>query len=415
MANLKWLAAILVAVVITPVGAGGTQEPDAREQTLTLHFRSYYFDREKPVPPDSKASVWGGWIGYDSGWFHDRFKFALTGYTSQKIDAPLSQDGTLLLKPGQQSYSVLGEAYGSVKLWGTHQFSGGRQLVVQPEVNPQDNRQTPNTFEAYEFTGKVAGLEYYAGYVPKMKTRNSDKFLNMASVAGAPAGVSSDMWLGTLSYVPVKDLTLRLSSYHVEDILNSTYLDADWVTPLSGSWKFRLTGQYMFQGATGSNRLTGSDFDTWSGGLRAAFTNGPALLRLAYTQTGKGANYRTPYGTWAGFTTLVVSDFDRAGERAVMLEGSYDFKNLGLPGFAASGYAVFGSKAIDPTTGARASDKDEYNVTLDYRFNGANYPDWLKSLWLRGRVTRVDESFNSATTHTWDYRFIVNYEYPLKF
>jgi hypothetical protein len=296
MANLKWLAAILGAVVITPVGAGGTQEPpDAREQTLTLHFRSYYFDREKPVPPDSKASVWGGWIGYDSGWLYDRFKLALTGYTSQKIDAPLSQDGTLLLKPGQQSYSVLGEAYGSVKLWDTHQFSWpAGSSSCSPEVNPQDNRQTPNTFEAYEFTGKVGGLEYYAGYVPKMKTRNSTSSSTWRASQGAPAGVSSDMWLGTLSYVPVKDLTLRLSSYHVDDILNSTYLDADWVTPLSGSWKLRLTGQYMFQGATGANRLTGSDFDTWSGGLRAGFTNGPALLRVAYTQTGKGANYRSP-------------------------------------------------------------------------------------------------------------------------
>ena len=56
------------------------------------------------------------------------------------------------------------------------------------------------------------------------------------------------------------------------------------------------------------------------------------LLLTAYTQTGRGANYRTPYGTWAGFTTMVVTDFDRAGERAFLLDGSYDFKNLGLPG-----------------------------------------------------------------------------------
>src|SRR6185436_16736489 len=114
MRSHKWLAAAFLAVAVTPAVAGAGEPQDSRQQSLTLHFRSYYFDREKPVPPDSKASVWGGWIGYDSGWFFDRFKFALTGYTSQKIDAPLSQDGTLLLKPGQQSYSVLGEAYGSV-------------------------------------------------------------------------------------------------------------------------------------------------------------------------------------------------------------------------------------------------------------------------------------------------------------
>jgi len=413
MRSLKWLAATLLAVA--PVGAGGSLgAPDVRGQTLTLHLRTYYLDRERPVPPDFKAFAAGGWIGYDSGWFFDRFKFALTGYTSQKLDGPLDQDGTLLLKPGQKSYSMLGEAYASVKLWDHHKFSAYRQLIVQPEVNPQDNRMTPNTFEAYNLMGKVGGLGYFAAYVDKMKTRNSDKFLDMAKVAGAPPGVSAAMWLGSLSYVPVKDLTLRLSSYHVSDILNSTYLDADWTTSLSPAWKLQLTGQYMFQGSTGNHSLTGSDFSTWSGGLRAALVNGAATMRAAYTQTGSGANYRTPYGTWAGFTTMVVTDFDRARERAFLLEGSYDFKNLNVPGFAATAYAVFGSKAINPSTGARVSDKDEYNVTLDYRFSGPSYPDWLKPLWLRGRVTRIDESLNSSTTHTWDYRFIVNYEYVLK-
>lgn len=412
MGNLKWLATTLLAIAVNAAGADG---PGEREQTLTLHLRTYYLDREKPVPPDSRALAAGGWIGYDSGWFFDRFKLTLTGYTSQKVDAPQSEDGTLLLKPGQKSYSVLGEAYASVKLWDAHKFTGGRQLVTQPEVNPQDNRMTPNTFEAYAFSGKAGGLSYFAGYVNKMKTRNSDKFLDMASVAGAPPGVSSDMWLGTLSYVPVKDLTLRMSGYHVPDILNSTYLDADWTTPLSTAWKLQLTGQYMAQGATGANQLTGSDFSTWSGGLRAAVTDGIATMRFAYTQTGRGANYRTPYGTWAGFTTMVVTDFDRANERAFLLDGSYDFKKLNLPGFVASAYAVFGSKAINPATGARVSDKDEYDVTLDYRFGAPGYPDWLKPLWLRGRVTRIDEALNGATTHTWDYRFIVNYEYVLKF
>jgi hypothetical protein len=415
MRTRKWLAATLLAVAVPPAAAGGSQEaPGAREQTLTLHLRTYYLDRERPVPPDSKAFAAGGWIGYDSGWFFDRFKVALTGYTSQKLVGPPDQDGTLLLKPGQKSYSVLGEAYASVKLWDDHKFSAYRQLIVQPEVNPQDNRMTPNTFEAYNFMGKAGGFGYFAGYVDKMKTRNSDKFLDMANVAGAPPGVSSAMWLGGLSYVPMKDFALRLSSYHVSDILNSTYLDADWTTPLSPSWKLQLTGQYMFQGSTGRNALTGADFDTWSAGLRAALTNGAATMRATYTQTGSGANYRSPYGTWAGFTSLVVSDFNRASERAFGLEGSYDFKK-NLPGFAATAYAVFGSKAINPATGARVSDKDEYNVTLDYRFGGSSYPDWLKPLWLRGRVTRIDESLNGSTSHTWDYRFIVNYEYVLKF
>ncbi len=415
---MKTRSRLLVAVVLAATGAPAlavnladdTPAAPVRERDLTFHLRTYYLDREKPTPPDSKANTAGGWIGYDSGWFFDRFKLVLTAYASQKIDAPDGEDGTLLLKPGQQSYSVLGQSYASFKLWDDNKFNAGRQLVNQPEVNPQDNRMTPNTFEAYNFNGKVAGVDYFAGYVDKMKTRNSTQFLDMAAVAGARAGVKSDMYLGGLGYSPVKDLTLRYSGYHVQDILNSNYVDATWLTPLSEKWKLRLSGNYMFQGSTGNNALNGSSFDTWAAGAIAQFMYGGSAIRAGYTQTGRGFNYQSPYGTWAGYTTMVVTDFNRAGERAFLLEGSYDFTPLKIPGLVFTAYGVFGNKAINSATGAAVSDKTEYNVTLDYRFNSGDWPDWMKSLWVRTRATRIDEELNGSTTHTNDYRFIVNYE-----
>ena len=419
-AQMAWTAAGLLATAGTPAFAIELADDypptPARERDLTFHLRTYYLDRDKPAPtPDLKASTIGGWLGYDSGWFFDRFKLVLTAYTSQKIDGPADQDGTLLLKPGQMSYSTLGQAYASLKLWDEHKFNAGRQLVSQPEVNPQDNRMTPNTFEAYNVTGKFAGLEYFGGYVDKMKTRNSTQFLDMATVAGARPGVKSEMWLGGLSYSPMKDLTLRYSGYHVQDVLNSNYLDVTWLTPLSEKWKLRLSGNYMFQGSTGMNALNGSSFDTWSAGAIGQFMYEGSAIRAGYTQTGRGFNYQSPYGTWGGYTTMVVTDFNRAGERAFLLEGSYDFTPLKVPGLVFTAYGVFGGKAINSATGARVSDKTEYNGTVDYRFNaaGGDWPDWLKSLWVRARATRIDESQNSSTTHTYDYRFIVNYEQHL--
>src|SRR5262245_31959235 len=71
MRKLKWLAASLIAVAGSVAGGEGLREPDARQQTLTLHLRTYYLDREKPTPPDFKSHAAGGWIGYDSGWFYD--------------------------------------------------------------------------------------------------------------------------------------------------------------------------------------------------------------------------------------------------------------------------------------------------------------------------------------------------------
>lgn len=412
LASLAFAGAGLIAAAPMPVRAADKAEdsPPARESELSVHLRTYYLDRERPAAADLKANTIGGWIGYDSGWFFDRIRFGLVGYTSQKIDAPRDEDGTLLLKPNQKSYGGFGELNARIRLWDENIFTGYRQKVFQPEVNPQDNRMTPNTFEGYTVAGKILEVNYYGGYIDKMKPRNATGFSNMARIASSTTDEKSGMWLGTLSYSPVKDLTLRYSGYHVPDILKSNYLDAGWLTPLSESLKLRLSGQYMFQSSTGNNALTGSSFDTWSGGGRADLMFGGATLRAGYTKTGKGANYLSPYGTWAGYTTMVVTDFNSAGQGAILLEGSYDFAAVKIPGLVFSAYGVFGNNQINPTSRAAVGDKKEYNGTVDYRFNGGGWPEWIKPLWLRARVTRIEQDQPGANAITKDYRFIVNYE-----
>lgn len=62
--------------------------------------------------------------------------------------------------------------------------TGGRQLVNQGFVNPQDNRMIPNTFTGVTATGAFGPVDYYAGYLTSMKPRNSDTFINMACADG---------------------------------------------------------------------------------------------------------------------------------------------------------------------------------------------------------------------------------------
>src|SRR5882672_4594149 len=151
-ATVLLAAALLAVSQPAPVRAQGLGEELKRfmydDATLTFHVRSYYFDRTNPSPPNNVAWAGGGWVGYETGWFFDAVRFGIVGYTSQPLSAPPGTDGTLLLAPGQLGYTVLGQAYGKLKLWG-QEFTGYRQLINQPEVNPQDNRMTPNTFEAY--------------------------------------------------------------------------------------------------------------------------------------------------------------------------------------------------------------------------------------------------------------------------
>ena len=411
------LTTVLVAAGTPALGQSGAQPNTASpgEPAMTLHLRGYRLDRQIEDAPNLKANTIGGWVGLDSGWLFDRVKLGAVAYTSQRIAAPRDEDGTFLLKPDQKSYGGFGELFARVRLWEGAQFTGYRQQVVQPEVNLYDVRMTPNTFEGYTLGGAWGGLQYFGGYLDKMKPRNATGFQNFARILNAPANVDAGMWLGGLRYTPVKDLTLRLSTYHVPDLLNSTYADASWTTQVSEGLWLRLGGQYMYQSSTGDNALTGRSFNTSLGGVKADLYRAGLTLTGGFTQVGRGANYQSPFGDFAGYTYGVVVSYNRANENAFLLRGSYDFSAMRLPGFVATATAMLGSNAINPATGAAVSDRNEYNVTLDYRFRTGNWPDWLKPLWLRARATRVTSELGGSTSITDDYRLIVNYEQVLNF
>ena len=109
------------------------------DAAVTVHFRTYYFDRDKPDGSRSSAWAGGGWLGYESGWLRGFLQLGAVAYTSQPFWAPDDKDGTLLLKPGQDGYAVLGQAYAAFKFQ-DQVFTAYRQYVVQPEVNAQDKR-----------------------------------------------------------------------------------------------------------------------------------------------------------------------------------------------------------------------------------------------------------------------------------
>ena len=385
-----------------------------REGAITLHLRSYYLDRKTTPPPGPAAWAAGGALGYQSGWLGNMLRVGLAGFTSQPIWAPADRDGSSLLKPGPEGYSVLGQAYLSLKLW-EQVLTGFRQRVDEPEVNAFDIRMTPQTFEGYTLAGKIRDVSYTLAYLEKLKPIDSDRFFNMAAVAGAPPGASEPLWLGSLGYSPVKGLTARLSSYHVPNILTSTYTDLVWLAPLWGGFKLQLGGQFMYQGSTGSNLLTGSPFDTWAGGAQADLIWGPITASIALTRIGKGSDYRTPFGGWAGYTSMIVNDFNRAGETGLLFGAAFDFAGLNLPGLSLFANAVFGRDAIDPVSAVRRSDMTEYDFTLDYRFTASHWPEYLAPLWIRARAVRAEEQLNGFAAVTSDYRVILNYQWVFKY
>ncbi len=406
-------AALAVALWMALATAGTARASDSladafgRDSELTLHFRTYYFDRLNPNPPDNAAWAIGGWVGYRTGWIGDMLRFGVVGYTSQPLWAPQDKPGSLLLTSDQGGYSVIGEVYGSLKLW-DQVLTGGRFEVNQPEISPTDNRMTPNTYSGGNLAGTLAGINYYAAYLNATKPRNGENFINFVAAANINSPASEPLYLFGLSGAPQKDLRWQLSSYYVPNVLQSNYADVAWSMPLDETYRLRLGAQAMYQSGVGEQLLTGSSFSTWSGGLKADLTSGGATATLAYQQTGSGSNYQTPYSGWAGYTYMIVKSFNQAGMKAWLLGGTYDFAAQGVPGFAVNAAVVYGYDAINPSSGAAQPNWTEYDLTLDYRFSDKRWPEWARPFWIRGRAAYVDMRSDGDIQ---DYRIIVNYDW----
>src|SRR4029434_9994443 len=88
-------------------------------------------------------------------YFTDHIAFGATLYTSNPIYAPDDRDGTTLLAPGQNGYTILGEFYAELRIVKDVGITVGAKGYDTPFINRNDTRMTPNTFEAAVLQGRV--------------------------------------------------------------------------------------------------------------------------------------------------------------------------------------------------------------------------------------------------------------------
>jgi hypothetical protein len=338
--------------------------PFFRDQKLDLNLRTYYMYKDKVDNSLSEAWAVGGALNYKSGYALDHFSLGAAVYTSQPLYAPEERDGTLLLAPGQEGYTVLGQLYGEVKIVPDHFFRFYRQEYNTPYINKNDFRMTPNTFEGYTFHGAFGGkdgapgLNYGGGYITKIKERNSDQFVWMSKDAGAKVdrGVATAGLLfsqGPFSFGAI--------DYYSDDIINIFYTEAKAVFHLTKELGLRFSAQYSDQRSVGSDYLKGYDFSTNQFGIKGEMSYRKAILTLGYTIADKGTDLQSPWGVHPGYTSVQVQDFNRAGENALLGKLSYDFSSLGLTGVTAYALWVHGWDRVDPITKASVKQEDEYD------------------------------------------------------
>ena len=389
-----------------------TLPPFFRDADLTLHLRTYYFNRTKPDESVNEALAFGGWIGVKSGWLLDTFSMGATLYGSAPLYAPDDRDGTTLLKTGQKGYYVPGEAWGALRYKEYALLTGYRQLVDQTYINPQDNRMTPNTFQGVTLGGKVDWVKYLVGYLWEIKPRNSDEFISMSEQAGAK-GSNDGAGLAGVTLTPLKALKFDVSEQYGVNTFNTIYAAGDYLVPLSDNWKGRVGAQFTDQRSVGDGLVSNGADRFWStqqGGMQVQLIYKALTLTTAFSITGAGNNIQTPWGSFPGYISMIDQDFNRANEKAWLIGAAYDFSKVLTEGL--SGYMKFawGTDAINPGTRKDAPNQAEYDFNVDYR------PPWieptpLRGLWFRARAAVLDQQ--DAKTTGYQFRIIINWERDL--
>ena len=370
-----------------------------RDTHFSAKFRSYYFNRDRNQSNDSEAWTYGGALEYKSGWWQDFLQIGASIHTSQRIVGSKDKDGTLLLKPGQHGFVSLGEAYLLGRISEELEVKLFRQALNLPYLNKQDSRMVPNTFEAYILTHPNSSLKWITGYVRKMKKRNSDQFEYISQAAGIK-GTHKGLALLGARYSLTENTDIGAVNYFTEDYMNTFYTEANHVFFPEDEIPVNLSLQYTNQQSSGSE--LGGDFNTYSFGGKMAFSYKSVILTAAATSTGKNRGIQKPFGGTPSYLSIMIEDFDRAGENAWLIGLSYHFKRLGLEGLSAYTNYAYGNT---PDHGSIASpDQSEWDITVDYK----PQQPLLDGLWLRLRRASVNRD-NSGEDLT-DYRIILNYE-----
>ena len=229
----------------------GSLLPFVRDTELTVHLRTFSFDGTQHTGTENEAWAGGGWLRYESGWLADTFAMGATLYGSGPLYAPEDKDGTFLLAPGQKGYYVPGEAWGALRYRDYALLKGYRQSVDQGYINPSDIRMTPYTFEGATVGGQANGVQYLAGYLWRIKPRDSDTFVSMAEKAGA-TGSNDGVALVGVEFKPSSGVVLHVDEQYGVDTFNTLYAKAIGRYPLTDDWAIGLGAEFTDQRAAGA-------------------------------------------------------------------------------------------------------------------------------------------------------------------
>lgn len=380
-----------------------------RDTIFDVQLRSYYLDRQWFDGSQSEALALGGYAGFQTGYFRRKLSFGATAYTSQRLYGPEDKGGTGLLAPVQQGYSVIGEIYGQYLIRDGLTLDFGRKGFNTTFINESDVRMTPNTFQAVALLGKTGAdsgstvWRYGAGYFDKIKERTSERFISMATAAGAPEGIERGVYVaGAIveQRLGSGELSIGAIDYYSPDILNILYTEAKYTFPLNDDAFMQLAMQYTGQRSTGSDLQFGAPFSADQIGLKAELAIDDAVFTASWNGNTGADALQGPWGDTPSYNSVQVQDFNLPGVDSLLLRAQYEFK--AVPGLSAYALWVNGSKPDNPLE----PEEDEFDFNIQWQGTRG----WANGLSLRLRYALVTQQ--GAGDDLQDFRLIVNYDPP---
>jgi hypothetical protein len=221
--------------------------------------------------------------------------------------APASAVGTAEEAPPPESVEEIkpaleGQTYAKLRLGESQMATLYRQFYQLPYVNRNYNRMTPNTFEGYSLQGGFGGepdsprFVYVAGYISKIKQRNSQRFVSMGAVAAPDAEPKRGTWMAGGLWAPSKRSSIGVLNYYTRDVLNIFYAEAHRTWSTQRGLAVRGSLQFTDQRSVNDDLITGSSFDTRTAAAQLSASWNAAILRVALQTTSSEAPIRTPWG-----------------------------------------------------------------------------------------------------------------------
>lgn len=375
-----------------------------RDASLGLNLRSYDFSRENQNGSRNEASTLGGELGFVTGKFARIARIGVSYYYSGGLYAPEDKGNTGLLTNDQQNLSVIGKAY---LLLGDEDRLAARlyrQTLDMPYLNKDDSRMIPNTHEGYLIGRQGSSLDFVAGHVTKMKRKNSEEFIPMSVQAGAldsDEGVTVAGLKGSLA----NEVKLGVFNYYGHDTFNTLYGESSWLSPYLNQYSVKAKVQYTDQRSVGDELI--GNFDTHSFGLGLSGGRNGTILNLSYTQTDSGSTVLNPWGGIPSYNSMMLQNFDRAGEKALRIGMSMAGRKAEKKQWSGFINIVHGWDAVLASTGYPLDDVTEYDFTLDYKPLASSR---ASGLWLRMRAAYAE--FEDGSDR-WNLRLVLNYPLTL--